>query len=698
MRLPKYALCLFAAVGAATAQTQPTESQQQKRDLKIEKLDQPPAPVETAAPKPTTVPRSYAVVVGVSHYGKLADKQQLEFTERDAESIYTILISPEGGNFKAENVHKLIGEKATLAALRQELDTWLPSVAKQDDRVLIYFAGHGFLYQGKGYLAPTDFDPKNITGTGYPMEELGSIIGGKIKAKSKILLTDSCHSGVISPEDTEQLNHTLGDLNKSLFSLTASRDREQSFESPDFGGGHGVFTYYVVKGLQGEADTSHDGVVTADELAEYVHTNVREATKGLQNPTSDRSSYDRDMFLALSLSNVAPAAPPAPKFGTMVIEANMDDVEVFVDGVSQGVISKAKPLQLRGLAPGAHSVKGVKLGYEPDGPRQETVYPGQDSTVSLKILIARRRNKASLDLLDKGIEFYQKGYEQNYKKAAEFFEKALELDPTYSKAAFYLGLTYNALFDQEKAEQYYKKAITIDPDYLEAHSNYGGMLLDIGNVDEAIRQFNIVLQRNPNHAVTLTLAAQAYRLKALYPQSIDSARKAIKLTPKDAEPHLWLADSLRLSKEYTEAHAEYEQYLQLSDFDSHMAGQLNYYVLGSLLGFGKKSRAAQQDIWKDLRSLAYFGLCDCEFRRSNYDSAIGYCQKALSYDAKDPYAHYAIGLTYMTKAVTTGSVAELDPALRHFQQMLEINPNLEEANPARQNIEHIQTFLKSQPR
>ena len=53
-----------------------------------------------------------------------------------------------------------------------------------------------------------------------------------------------------------------------MFSLTASRDRERSFESKDWGGGHGIFTYYVVKGLEGEADESGDGIVTADELAE----------------------------------------------------------------------------------------------------------------------------------------------------------------------------------------------------------------------------------------------------------------------------------------------------------------------------------------------------------------------------------------------------------------------------------------------
>src|SRR6185503_4542630 len=195
----------------------------------------------------------------------------------------------------------------------------------------------------------------------------------------------------------------------------------------------------------------------------------------------------------------------------------------------------------------------------------------QDSTVSIKILIPRRRKQAALDELDKGLEFYQKGFEANYKKAAEHFESAFRQEPTYSQAAYYLGLTYNALFDQAKAEQYFKKAIEIDPDYLEAHANYAGMLLDIGNVDEAIRQLNTVLVRQPNHALALGMQAQAYRLKELYPQSIDSARKAVKLAPKNAEPYLWMADSLRLSNKYAEAKTAYSSYLSLSDFDSKLA-------------------------------------------------------------------------------------------------------------------------------
>ena len=342
-----------------------------------------------------------------------------------------------------------------------------------------------------------------------------------------------------------------------------------------------------------------DGLVTADELAEYVHTQVREATVGKQNPTSDRGTFDPDMRLSYVPANAKPATPPAPQFGTLVFEANKDEVEVFVDGNSAGVASPGKPITLPGLKPGQHTVQGVKMGYEPDGPRQETVYPGETSTVSIKILIPRRRKQAAADALKDGIKDYQKGYEENYRKAAALFEKAARNGADhYSQAAFYLGLTYNALFDEDKAARYYKKAIAIDPDYLEAHANYGGMLLDIGDVDEAIRQFNTVLVRQPNHADALTMLAQAYRFKLLYPQSIESARKAASVAPKAAEPHLWLGDSLRLSGQWADAEPEYNQYLKLSDFDSKLAGQFNYYVLGSLFGMGegRKKRVAARRI------------------------------------------------------------------------------------------------------
>jgi hypothetical protein len=138
------------------------------------------------AQAPPRVPRSYALVIGIATYPHLPPEKQLKFAERDAESVYSILISPQGGNFRAENVRRLSGANATLEALQRQLETWLPSTAGEDDRVLIYFAGHGFVHEGKAYFAPYDFDPSRPETTGYAMDALGNAIG-KIRARSKIL-------------------------------------------------------------------------------------------------------------------------------------------------------------------------------------------------------------------------------------------------------------------------------------------------------------------------------------------------------------------------------------------------------------------------------------------------------------------------------------------------------------------------------
>ena len=96
-----------------------------QRDLKVEK-DVTPRPRPPPSPRRSQIPRSYALVIGIAKYQNLTQGQQLQYSERDAEAIYSILISPEGGNFRAENVHTLIGPKATLANIRRELEEWLP--------------------------------------------------------------------------------------------------------------------------------------------------------------------------------------------------------------------------------------------------------------------------------------------------------------------------------------------------------------------------------------------------------------------------------------------------------------------------------------------------------------------------------------------------------------------------------------------
>lgn len=677
------------AAPQATKQTPKKDDAKKARDLKYESLDD----VDTPVSGKVSVPRSYAVVVGVSEYPKLDKSLQLKYTERDADAMYSILISREGGNFRAENVRKLTGAKASLANIKQAIEVWLPSVAQENDRVIVYFAGHGFVYQGKVYLAPADFDRANPSGSGYSTEQLGAAFGSKIKGKWKVLLTDSCHSGAAATDtDSQTINSRLLDLNRSLFSLTASRDRERSFESPNWGGGHGIFTYYVVKGMEGEADESKDGIITADELASYVTYNVRKATENKQNPTIG-GSFDNNMLLAFNPSGAKLSNPPPPKTGTMIFESSMDNVEVFLDGKSMGVVSKGQPLRLPGITPGLHQVKGVRMGYEADGPREEIVYPGQDSTITLKFTIPRRRTKAALDKFDDAEKEYLKSKgPEDYRRAIVNFQDVLKIDPTYSQAMLFLAKAYRDASKPEDAKKWFLKALETDPDYLEARSSYGGLLFDLGDTDEAIRELNRVVQRDKNQATAWYLLAQAFRLKERYDEAIEAANQAIRVTPKNGEAHFWLAEALRMKGQWVDAIPEYQTYLTLTNYESSLARKIAFYSIG-FKGLMTKGRGSTTDVWKELRKLTYFGLCDCERKLERFDYAIRFCQKALSFDNQDEFTHYVLGLSYARLGINSGDVSQLPAARKHLARMLELNPDLQESANARQNIKSIDAFL-----
>jgi tetratricopeptide (TPR) repeat protein len=105
--------------------------------------------------------------------------------------------------------------------------------------------------------------------------------------------------------------------------------------------------------------------------------------------------------------------------------------------------------------------------------------------------------------------------------------------------------------------------------------------------------------------------------------------------------------------------------------------------------------AAQRDVWQDLRSLAYFGLCDSQRLLNNFDTAIGYCQKALTYDPSDPYAHFALALSYTSKAQASGAVEPLVPARKHFSDTISLNPDMAESERAKKYIARIDALLQS---
>src|SRR5271157_3037353 len=129
-----WAAALAVPLALAQQQTEPLTG----RDMSLVRLG---TPEELKAP--LRAPRGYAVVIGISTHKNLAPADNLAFAEKDAENLYSALISKEAGNIEFENVRKLIGPQATLENIRDALEVWLPSHAQETDRVVVYFVGHG---------------------------------------------------------------------------------------------------------------------------------------------------------------------------------------------------------------------------------------------------------------------------------------------------------------------------------------------------------------------------------------------------------------------------------------------------------------------------------------------------------------------------------------------------------------------------
>jgi tetratricopeptide (TPR) repeat protein len=651
-------------------------------------------------PSKPAIPRGFALVVGIDAYKNLPPNKQLRYSVADAESVYTTLISVEGGNFPAENVHRLLGADATLENLRRELEVWLPSVARPDDRIVIFFAGHGFMKDGKGYLAPHDVDHVNLERTGYPMASLAKVMQS-IPSKWKLLLTDACHSGAVAETGSEEVVNALQDLNRTLLSFTASATREFSHENKNVGGGHGLFTYFVVKGLEGEADDNCDGKVTAGELIPYVKDNVRGKSNGKQNPGVQEGAYDRAMLLSFNPLKVCASTPEVN--GTLIFISD-EDVDIYIDGKHTGKAGKNSSLQLPGLKPGPHVVQGIRQGYESDGPRVATVFPGNVTTVTIRCTVPARPKRSAGVHFEHGVEAYNRGYEKNYRGAAKHFEAALSADPNYAEAALFLGRCYNALFEHSKAKDAVDNAIKMRPNYWEARTSYAGMLVDLGDLDEAVRQLNQVRTQDPRNAMVMHLLAQVFVRKKAFAEAITAARQSVNLNPAHPESHFWLAQALRLGSgelvragrgesQVGEARDEYLRYLKLSDFDSTLAGKLHFHVFGYLLGMGKKQRPTQEDIWKDFRAIAYGGLGDCERMLDRTEAAIAYFQRSLHFDPLDPVVHYALAFTHMRMAEQMQSVEPLAAALHHFGRTIELNPNLAESTRAQSHLARIRRVL-----
>lgn len=226
-----------------------------------------------------TKPNSYAVVIGIENY---RDIPKVDFAANDARVVYESLTRQMG--YPEENVLLLINDKATRNDIDKALGRWLQNQTDEKSRVFIFYAGHGAPNaKGESFIVPFDGDPSYIETTGYSLKLLKDNLS-LLPTDNIVVAIDSCFSGLggrsviakgARPLLLTESNPLKETLKAVVFSATQFNQISTSFPAVE----HGLFTYFFLRGLHGEADTNNDGAVDVTELFNYLKPKVSKQAK-----------------------------------------------------------------------------------------------------------------------------------------------------------------------------------------------------------------------------------------------------------------------------------------------------------------------------------------------------------------------------------------------------------------------------------
>jgi hypothetical protein len=228
---------------------------------------------------------SYAIVIGIENYRQKLPKA--DFAVSDAKLMSEYLSKVIG--YPEENIVTLTNDRAALGDFVKYFEKWLPNNVEKDGMVFIYYSGHGAPdpKTGGAYLVPYDGDPSFIDQTGYSLKRMYDALG-KLPAKEIIVALDSCFSGAggrsVLAKGARPLvmnlqsNMTLSG-NMTVLSASSGEQISSTYDEK----GHGLFTYFMLKGIKNEDVVRQDGSIKMDDLFSYIKPQVERIARKQYN-------------------------------------------------------------------------------------------------------------------------------------------------------------------------------------------------------------------------------------------------------------------------------------------------------------------------------------------------------------------------------------------------------------------------------
>jgi hypothetical protein len=225
-------------------------------------------------------PHTYLISIGIGSY---RNRQVLsrKFASLDAQMVSNYFQAL--GGLPASNILLLQDWKALRSDIDEALLDWLPPHMNKDAVVIVYFAGLASVSStGETFLIPYD-GTATATSQAYPIKDLEAALS-RLNTKQTVFLFDGIVSRMEPDTRTKTAMTALPQWNptgSSTIHVIGTSGIGQGLEDDQHR--HGLFTYYLLRALRGEADTNRDGDVTLGETVTYLSQKVRWASKTHMN-------------------------------------------------------------------------------------------------------------------------------------------------------------------------------------------------------------------------------------------------------------------------------------------------------------------------------------------------------------------------------------------------------------------------------
>ena len=596
----------------------------------------------------------WAVVIGISQYKFLPAEQQLKYAANDAESFAAFLRTHEGGDFDDDHLKVLLNDNATTRNIRSALGTWLPSKVQDADTVIIYYVGHGAFEdsQGGAYLAPYDTEPQDLYATAIAVDSISLLLQRRITARQVIVMADANHTGHLGRSGAEDKGVVYNQVNMAIsrlaidrtgvYTITANRPGEPSMESAQYGGGHGVFTHYLLQALKGGGDLNSDTVIRADETFEFIQSAVGRETDGAQHPQQS-GRFGNRLALAITPGNIRAADSPVASGGETSTGRRTTDTssETRTTGTSPGSITTRNTK--RGDETEASNTKPPSenpRSSERNTPKRET--PPVDTTPALSPAMVNFNNA-----MERGSLLEPRGRSawDSYLDMVKGDPNKPELVPVKARLSDALAAEGQTIIDRQmdpinfevtlvdyqKASAVFAKAYQLRPDNQKLNSlqqiSEGRALTLLQRYEEAQKTLQKATDIDPQSALAHMALGIAFREQQRYFLAERELKRAIELQGDWFLPHFNLGLTYEAGKSEDDALKEYTAALSLND-KSHLI----YARLGLLYLSQKKYSAAaaalekavaikpDSDLYNKLGN-AYFGMGKQEEASKAYRTA-----------------------------------------------------------------------------